>query len=82
MGVTLIVAKSFSSQRQALQGALRVGRYQDPAKRVLLKGVPLVDRDAELQYKSKLLKFQSSLKAKPVAAAKPTTKPAAKKRAQ
>jgi len=55
--ITLILAQSFDSKRDALQGLGRVGRFGDGCKRYLLNNVPLVDTDKALLYASIQSKF-------------------------
>jgi hypothetical protein len=43
VGITLVVAKSFAHEREAIQGLNRVGRFGDQCKRIVLASVPLVD---------------------------------------
>ena len=55
--ITLIVGVSFENKRGALQGLHRVGRSNDPCKRVLLEGVPLIDDAKEEAYYARLVQF-------------------------
>lgn len=56
-GITLIVGKSFNNIREADQGLKRVGRYKDYCKRVLIRGVHLIDPSEAARYQTKLLGF-------------------------
>jgi hypothetical protein len=58
-GITLIIAASFANQRQAMQGLNRVGRFGDPCKRYIAKGVDLVDLDQNRSYIASLNQFLS-----------------------
>jgi hypothetical protein len=42
-GITLVIAKSFAHEREAIQGLNRVGRFGDQCKRIMLAAVPLID---------------------------------------
>jgi hypothetical protein len=57
IGITLVLAKLFSNQREAIQGLNRVGRFGDPCKRVSFVGRDVVDEDLKFQYSSTLNKF-------------------------
>jgi hypothetical protein len=57
IGITLVVAKSFINEREAIQGLNRVGRFGDQCKRILLEQVDLVDREQSFQYSSALNQF-------------------------
>lgn len=46
-GVCLVIAKSFSCQRNADQGLMRVGRYGDPCRRLIWEQCALVDNKEE-----------------------------------
>jgi hypothetical protein len=59
-GITLILAASFTNQRQALQGLCRVGRFGDPCKRYIAKDVSLIDEKRKLKYEATLLQFLNS----------------------
>ena len=61
-GVTLVITKSFSCQRNADQGLLRVGRYGDPCSRYTMEGVRLVDPKLETALHKKLYLFSRSRK--------------------
>jgi hypothetical protein len=52
--VTLILAKSFENEREAMQALNRVGRFGDDCKRILLESVPLLDDDAVFNYNTRL----------------------------
>jgi len=56
-GVSLVVAKSFSHTRQSLQGLGRVGRNGDICNRVRLSNIELVDKENEILYQAKLMKY-------------------------
>ena len=53
----LVVMKPFEHRRMALQASMRVGRRGDNYKLVRLLGVDIVDKEAELEYKSNLYAF-------------------------
>lgn len=59
-GLTLIITKPFSSQRDAEQGLARVGRYGDACERLQLEGVELVDYELNAKLVSTLLKSRES----------------------
>ena len=61
-GVTLVMNKGFSCQRNADQGLMRVGRYGDPFIRILCEGVQLDDKDLENALHKKLYKFSKARK--------------------
>ena len=42
-GLLLVIAKSFSTTRDAAQGLAKVGRFGDNCARTIVKGVDLVD---------------------------------------
>jgi len=42
-GMLLVIAKSFSTSRDAAQGLARVGRFGDNCARMVVKGVEIVD---------------------------------------
>ena len=67
-GVTLVIAKSFSCQRNADQGMMRVGRYGDPCKKYIMEGVDLVDDKAAAALHKSLIRFTK--RSKPVVPAK------------
>ena len=54
-GISLIIADSFKNHREVIQGLSRVGRFQDPCRRYLVKGVELVDSARYKDYRVKLL---------------------------
>lgn len=58
-GIALVIAASFTNQRQASQGLNRVGRFGDPCKRVIAKGVELIDKEKELNYTASLIQFMN-----------------------
>lgn len=55
--MTLILAASFSNQRQAMQGLCRVGRFGDNCKRYIAKDVVLINEDEKLKYVGSLIQF-------------------------
>ena len=65
--LTLIIARSFTHQRDYLQGVKRVGRFDDPSTIVRFDDVPLIDAPAAKQYKAKLFKFCENLVGKAAA---------------
>ena len=54
-----------------IQGLNRVGRFNDPCKRIGIVGVPFVDKEKEWSYKSTLMSFLSQYQAKRVIALLP-----------
>ena len=56
-GVTLVIAKSFSCQRNADQGLMRICRYGDPGLRVIAQGIRLVNADKERDLNKTLYRF-------------------------
>ena len=64
--MTLVVAQSFESKRESIQGMARVGRFGDSCKRVIFADVQLVDNSAELIYTAKLFQLLSQLEKKPI----------------
>lgn len=60
IGIMLVVMKPFEHRRMALQASMRVGRRGDKYKLVRLLGVDIVDKEAELEYKSNLYSFMQS----------------------
>ena len=61
-GITLIIAQSFDTARASIQGLGRVGRFGDPALRVLVDGVALIDPAAQIIYKGSLMNFAATHK--------------------
>jgi hypothetical protein len=57
VGITLIIAKSFTNEREAIQGLNRVGRFGDQCKRVIIQTVDLIDREQAFTYSSTLNQF-------------------------
>jgi len=55
--ISLRIAKSFVTKREAMQGYPRVGRSCDKLYRVAFKDVDLIDAKAELTYKLNAFKF-------------------------
>ena len=53
----LVVGKSFDNVREAAQGLVRVGRLDDPCRRIAIEGIPLVDPMREALYQTRLLAF-------------------------
>ena len=56
-GVKLVIAKSFSCQRNADQGLMRVGRYGDPCERLICSYVDLVDDEQAGALNKRLFAF-------------------------
>lgn len=54
LGVTLVIAKSFAHEREAVQGLNRVGRFGEPCRRVRLSHVPLIDERASFNHRKTL----------------------------
>lgn len=50
----LVIAKSFSTERDAMQGLNRVGRFGDPCSRICFTDVPLIDKAAALRARGRL----------------------------
>jgi hypothetical protein len=57
IGITLLLAKSFAFEREAIQGLNRVGRFGDQCKRIMLASVPLIDETQARVYSSFLTSF-------------------------
>ena len=72
-GVTLVIAQSFSCQRNADQGLMRVCRYGDPGRRVMAMETSLVDGKKAAAISKKLFTFASKHKPKQKAAIDPST---------
>lgn len=64
-GITLVIAASFSNQRELRQALSRVGRYGDPCERVSFVATA-VDENKELAYKSRLMQISNLLEKKKV----------------
>lgn len=64
--MTLVIAKSFTNKREAMQGFSRVGRFGDDCRRAKFKDVALVDKVAELKYTGKLIQCSVKLQKQPV----------------
>jgi hypothetical protein len=67
-GITLVVAQSFSNDREAIQALARVGRYDEPCNRYRVEGVELVDEEKKTEYIAGLLAL-TNLKSQVVAKA-------------
>ncbi len=52
--------------REARQGWARVGRQNDPCKRIIFKDVPLINKREELFFNAKLIGFYSKMVKSPV----------------
>ena len=52
--------------REARQGWARVGRQNDPCRRVIFKDVPLINKREELLFNAKLIGFYSRMVKSPV----------------
>ena len=59
-GLLLVVAKSFSTNRDAEQGLARVGRFGDNCARMVLKGVEIVDVNVNSSKYSIFFRFAES----------------------
>jgi hypothetical protein len=59
-GLLLVIAKSFSTTRDAAQGLARVGRFGDNCARMLVQGVDLVDSNLNAAKYSVFFKFAES----------------------
>lgn len=55
LGISLIITMPFANTREAQQGLNRVGRFGDPCKRYIVKGIELVDKKQDQQYRIGLL---------------------------
>lgn len=64
--MTLIIDKSFTNVREAIQGRGRVGRWSDPCKRIRFSDVSLVDQKAQLECAGVLLRASLQLQKKPL----------------
>lgn len=64
--MSLVVARSFSNDREAIQGLGRVGRWGDQCKRIRFSDVPFVDQEAQLISSGLLIRASSQLQQKPV----------------
>ena len=53
-GIDLLVACPFSNERAYQQGLARVGRYNEPCTRFILKGVPKVDEQQVRRLEAEL----------------------------
>ena len=53
----MLVMKPFEHHHEMLQAAYRVGRSKDKCRRVLISGVELIDQEAAIAYKKRLLQF-------------------------
>ena len=60
VSICLVIAKSFSCDRAADQGLARVGRFGDRCERLLVGGVPLVDRVSAMREEQKLLAYMET----------------------
>ena len=56
-GISLVVDKSFSTSRDALQGLARVGRFGDECRRYLVGGVELFNRTTDMAKYQEFFKF-------------------------
>jgi hypothetical protein len=54
VGITLVVAKSFVNEREAIQGLNRVGRFGDQCKRIMFESVDLISKEQSFRYSSAL----------------------------
>ena len=64
--MTLVIAKPFENQREAVQGFNRVGRFGDKCCRVRFSEVQLVDKKLEMKYNASLMNFVSDMQKKPI----------------
>ena len=67
-GVTLVIAKSFSCQRNADQGLMRVGRYGDPCRKLIWEQTALINENEQAALHKKLIRFTQ--RSKPLVPAK------------
>ena len=61
-GISLLICRSFSSQRELDQAKLRVGRQEDPCMRMIAQGVERINVIEEQAHKKKLLKAARNFK--------------------
>jgi hypothetical protein len=61
LGLNLVIQKPFETHRHLQQGICRVGRYGERCTRLLVKGVQLIDKEAQLRYMTQLIAFANSL---------------------
>lgn len=64
LGITLIIAASFTNSKNLQQGLGRVGRYGDDCIRLLYSGVPLIDEARRASYIGKLMQFYNKFQAR------------------
>lgn len=64
--MTLVIDKSFTNVREAIQGRGRVGRWDDPCKRIRFSDVSLVDQETQLKCSGVLLRASLQLQKKPL----------------
>ena len=55
IGIKLLIARNFQSQRAYIQGQGRVGRYMEDCERFMLAGIDSVDEKAYIEICSRLL---------------------------
>ena len=60
-GIALVVARPFNCAREAQQGAGRVGRNEDPCRRLRMQNVELIDEEQSDLYRGRLMAFCSKL---------------------
>lgn len=58
--MTEVIAKSFSCTVEARQGLDRVGRFNDPCKRIRFQDVEMVDEKQEMATIAKLFEYIST----------------------
>lgn len=59
IGITLIIAKSFAHERDALQAVSRVGRQDEFCKRIIAGETVIVDKAKTFEYATKLNKYNN-----------------------
>ena len=63
IGITLIVAKSFDHERDAIQAMNRVGRWDEPFRRIVAGDIAIVDSKSAFAYSTALNKFNNDMSA-------------------
>ncbi len=59
IGITLIIAKSLAHERDALQAMSRVGRWDEPCKRIVAGETEVVDIASAFAYSTRLNKYNN-----------------------
>lgn len=60
IGITLIIAKSLAHERDALQAMSRVGRWDEPFKRIVAGDTDIIDKVSAFTYSTRLNKYNNS----------------------